>query len=37
MKGLAPISDVRATAMYRKDAAIRLVQRALDVCSGSAA
>jgi CO/xanthine dehydrogenase FAD-binding subunit len=37
MKGLAPISDVRATATYRKDAAICLVQRALDACSGSAA
>lgn len=37
LHGLVPISDVRATAAYRKDAAIGLVQRALDACAGSAA
>ncbi len=29
---LSPIDDVRATAEYRMDAALRLVQRALDMC-----
>ena len=32
---LSPIDDVRATAAYRRDAALRLVQRALDACAGS--
>lgn len=32
LAALSPIDDVRATAEYRKDAALRLVQRALDVC-----
>jgi CO/xanthine dehydrogenase FAD-binding subunit len=35
LKDLSPVSDVRATAAYRRDAALRLVQRALDVCAGS--
>lgn len=30
---LSPIDDVRATAEYRMDAALRLVQRALDMCA----
>ena len=29
---LAPITDVRATATYRQDAALQLVQRALEMC-----
>jgi CO/xanthine dehydrogenase FAD-binding subunit len=29
---LSPISDVRATAVYRRDASLTLVQRALDAC-----
>ena len=29
---LAPINDVRATATYRQDAALQLVQRALEMC-----
>ena len=33
-KDLSPIDDVRATAAYRRDAALRLVQRALDECAG---
>jgi CO/xanthine dehydrogenase FAD-binding subunit len=32
---LSPIDDVRATAMYRNDAALRLVARALDACVGN--
>ncbi len=36
LKNLSPIGDVRATAAYRRDAALRLVQRALDACTGSA-
>jgi len=36
LKKLSPIGDVRATAAYRRDAALRLVQRALDACTGSA-
>jgi CO/xanthine dehydrogenase FAD-binding subunit len=32
---LSPIDDVRATASYRKDAALTLVGRALDACVGS--
>jgi CO/xanthine dehydrogenase FAD-binding subunit len=34
--GLSPIGDIRATAAYRSDAALRLVRRALDACAGSA-
>ena len=33
LKNLAPIGDVRATAVYRQDAALLLVQRALDACA----
>jgi CO/xanthine dehydrogenase FAD-binding subunit len=32
---LAPIDDVRATADYRRDASLTLVQRALEACMGS--
>ncbi|MGC2199276.1 MAG: xanthine dehydrogenase family protein subunit M, partial [Stellaceae bacterium] len=32
---LSPIDDVRATAIYRNQAALTLVGRALDVCVGS--
>jgi CO/xanthine dehydrogenase FAD-binding subunit len=32
---LSPIDDVRATASYRRDAALTLVGRALDACVGS--
>jgi CO/xanthine dehydrogenase FAD-binding subunit len=32
---LSPLDDVRATATYRREAALRLVQRALDSCAGS--
>jgi CO/xanthine dehydrogenase FAD-binding subunit len=32
---LSPIDDVRATAIYRNDAALTLVRRALDACGGS--
>jgi CO/xanthine dehydrogenase FAD-binding subunit len=35
LKVLSPIGDVRATAAYRRDAALRLVQRAVDTCAGS--
>jgi CO/xanthine dehydrogenase FAD-binding subunit len=35
LDALTPIGDVRATAAYRHDAALTLVQRALDVCAGS--
>ena len=35
LKDLSPVSDVRAAAAYRRDAALRLVQRALDACAGS--
>jgi CO/xanthine dehydrogenase FAD-binding subunit len=34
LKDLSPIGDIRATADYRRDAALRLVQRALDACAG---
>ena len=34
VKHLSPIDDVRATATYRQEAVLRLVQRALDACSG---
>lgn len=33
--GLSPISDVRATAEYRRDAALILIGRALDACVGA--
>jgi CO/xanthine dehydrogenase FAD-binding subunit len=33
LKDLSPIGDVRATADYRREAALRLVQRALDSCA----
>jgi CO/xanthine dehydrogenase FAD-binding subunit len=36
LQDLAPITDVRATASYRQDAALQLVQRALDACARSA-
>jgi CO/xanthine dehydrogenase FAD-binding subunit len=32
---LSPIDDVRATARYRKDAALTLIARALEACVGS--
>jgi CO/xanthine dehydrogenase FAD-binding subunit len=32
---LSPIDDVRATASYRRDAALTLIQRALDACVGN--
>jgi CO/xanthine dehydrogenase FAD-binding subunit len=32
LASLSPIDDVRATAEYRMDAALRLVQRALNAC-----
>jgi CO/xanthine dehydrogenase FAD-binding subunit len=32
VKSLSPIDDVRATAAYRRDAALTLVRRALQVC-----
>jgi CO/xanthine dehydrogenase FAD-binding subunit len=32
---LSPISDVRATAEYRRDASLTLVQRALEACVGA--
>ena len=35
LEDLSPIDDVRATAPYRRDAALRLVQRALDACAGN--
>jgi CO/xanthine dehydrogenase FAD-binding subunit len=35
LKDLSPIGDVRATTAYRRDAALRLVQRALDTCAGN--
>lgn len=35
LKDLSPIGDVRATSAYRRDAALRLIQRALDDCTGS--
>jgi CO/xanthine dehydrogenase FAD-binding subunit len=31
---LSPIDDVRATAEYRRDASLTLVQRALEACVG---
>ncbi len=35
LQGLSPIGDIRATAAYRRDAALRLVRRALDACAGN--
>jgi CO/xanthine dehydrogenase FAD-binding subunit len=35
LKPLSPIDDVRATAAYRGDVAVTLVERALDACVGS--
>ena len=35
LAGLSPIDDVRATAIYRNQAALTLVGRALDACVGS--
>lgn len=35
LANLSPLDDLRATATYRRDAALRLVQRALDSCAGS--
>jgi len=35
LRDLSPIDDVRATAAYRRDAALSLVRRALDACAGS--
>lgn len=35
IRQLSPISDVRATADYRYDAALTLISRALDDCAGS--
>jgi CO/xanthine dehydrogenase FAD-binding subunit len=34
LRGLSPIDDVRATAAYRKDAALTLVRRTLGACVG---
>jgi CO/xanthine dehydrogenase FAD-binding subunit len=34
LSSLSPIDDVRATAEYRMDASLKLVQRALDSCVG---
>jgi CO/xanthine dehydrogenase FAD-binding subunit len=36
LKTLSPIDDVRATAAYRRGAALRLLQRGLDECARSA-
>jgi len=36
LSSLSPINDVRATAEYRMDAALILVQRALNACAGIA-
>ncbi len=33
---LSPIDDVRATAAYRRDASLTLIQRAIDACVGAA-
>ena len=35
LKSLSPIDDVRATADYRRDASLTLVQRALEACVGT--
>lgn len=36
LQSLSPIGDLRATAAYRRDAALGLVRRALDACAGGA-
>ena len=36
LKDLSPITDIRATAFYRQDAALQLVQRALYACARTA-
>ena len=36
LRTLAPIDDVRATAEYRRDASLALVQRAVEACVGRA-
>jgi CO/xanthine dehydrogenase FAD-binding subunit len=36
LESLSPIGDIRATAAYRRDAALGLVRRALDACARSA-
>lgn len=36
LEDLSPIDDVRATAPYRREAALTLVRRALDACVGEA-
>jgi CO/xanthine dehydrogenase FAD-binding subunit len=35
LKILSPIGDVRASAAYRRDAALHLVRRGLDACAAS--
>ena len=35
LKPLSPIDDVRATAVYRRDASLTLIRRALDACVGN--
>ncbi len=35
LSSLSPIDDVRATATYRRDAALTLVRRSLELCVGS--
>jgi CO/xanthine dehydrogenase FAD-binding subunit len=35
LAALSPIDDVRATARYRREAALTLVARALDACMGN--
>jgi CO/xanthine dehydrogenase FAD-binding subunit len=37
LESLSPIDDVRATAVYRREAALLLVRRALESCAGDAA
>jgi CO/xanthine dehydrogenase FAD-binding subunit len=34
LEGLSPIDDVRASARYRRDAALTLLARAIDACTG---
>ena len=36
LQQLSPVSDVRASALYRTEAALQLVRRALDDCAGAA-
>ena len=35
LESLSPIDDVRATAVYRREAALTLVRRALNLCAGN--